>query len=771
MKHLYSFLIPILICTTAAFAQPVQGPATTFSRTSGDSLGDVSDSAQQAAGLMWIRLDLQPGQSPIHPDFQGLDIARYHYKTQQLDLVTTREQYTQLVARGYQIQVLSSDSRKDFLPRLRRAPKKAPEREDRLNQYVPDHYRSYQEVVDYLFNLQAQYPEIVQVDSIGRSHENRAIWLAKIAENVAVDDPTKAGVLYTALHHAREVISPEVLLYFMDYLVTEYNAENARIQSILASRQLWFVPIVNPDGHVYVFETEPLWRKNRRDNADGTFGVDLNRNYSYKWGYDNEGSSPVTSEWNYRGPGPFSEPETDAIRNFLEGPGSEDRNITISPSYHSWGNLWLYPWGYVLEDTPENYIYASLGDSVAAYNGYIHGGGKLSAQQLGYTVNGDYADYMYGEQTTKPRIFGVIPEVGEEFIPDTSLIAELVQENLGPNILMAEYADLVGRMGNITVTSRNYSVPGVDSVVVTAAVTNPAELSQTAFFESWYSTFTDTLQLFDDGNHHDGAAGDSLFGNTWLIPTGERYYSVGIKVTTNTEDTLSLAFHDIARFTTIGPVMYDSYMFTGPDTIPNPGDRVYFYLALKNTGSTGTATKVSATISSTDSCVSGISRSSAPFGDISAGALVPGTGNNYFSIDINGNCPGNTDLSLNLSITSEGFTFWSDTFSVHVNPLGIAENESTLPTEFALHPAYPNPFNPVTTLRYDLPQRADVTLTIYDILGREVRTLVQGAQAAGYQSVTWGGSDDRGQPVSSGVYLYRIEAEGFSETRKMVLLK
>ncbi len=102
--------------------------------------------------------------------------------------------------------------------------------------------------------------------------------------------------------------------------------------------------------------------------------------------------------------------------------------------------------------------------------------------------------------------------------------------------------------------------------------------------------------------------------------------------------------------------------------------------------------------------------------------------------------------------------------------VSTASNEA-MPSEYALHTAYPNPFNPTTTIRYDLPQASRVRLTIYDVMGRQVRTLLQGEQAAGYRSVVWGGTDDRGQLVSSGVYLYRLQTGEFSLTKKMVLLR
>jgi hypothetical protein len=94
-----------------------------------------------------------------------------------------------------------------------------------------------------------------------------------------------------------------------------------------------------------------------------------------------------------------------------------------------------------------------------------------------------------------------------------------------------------------------------------------------------------------------------------------------------------------------------------------------------------------------------------------------------------------------------------------------------LPTVFALHQNYPNPFNPVTTLRYDLPENSYVNVIIYDMLGREIRTLVNTTQDAGFKSVIWDATNDYGKPVSAGVYLYKIQAGEFVQTRKMVLLK
>ena len=109
------------------------------------------------------------------------------------------------------------------------------------------------------------------------------------------------------------------------------------------------------------------------------------------------------------------------------------------------------------------------------------------------------------------------------------------------------------------------------------------------------------------------------------------------------------------------------------------------------------------------------------------------------------------------------------TILITIHPLSI--DEASLPTEYAIHQNYPNPFNPVTTLRYDLPENALINITIYDMLGRQVKTLINQTQDAGYKSVIWNATNDYGKPVSAGIYIYQIQAGDYISTKKMVLLK
>lgn len=306
---------------------------------------------------------------------------------------------------------------------------------------------TFDEMVDILDDMRAQFPELIsERTSIGQTIEGREIWLVEISDNPGIDEG-EGEVLYTAMHHAREPTGMVTVLYYMWYLLEQYET-NSEIASLINSRRMYFVPVLNPDGYVFneLLESDgqwPGWRKNCRVNdtggvcctlsTSGTCGVDLNRNYGYLWGYDNDGSSPNSWSETYRGEEPFSEPETVAIRDFLE----LDHNVTQAFNYHTYGGLLLYPWGY--EDgayTPDDAQFQAQSIAMTAVNNYVWGTGP----DVLYKVNGDSDDWMYGEQGTKPKILSYTPEVGYDFWPDPKDIISLADENLEANILLAEYA-------------------------------------------------------------------------------------------------------------------------------------------------------------------------------------------------------------------------------------------------------------------------------------------------------------------------------------------
>ena len=171
-------------------------------------------------------------------------------------------------------------------------------------------YHSGETLEQDLRRLAEQRPEIAELREIGRSLEKRPIWALRIGER----KESTHKVLFLGCHHAREWISVEV-----PYLLAQHLVEHAdEVQQWLKQGEIWVVPMVNPDGHEYSRTSKRLWRKNRRPNPDGSYGVDLNRNYGYMWGVlDTSTSSHTPADDTYVGPRAFSEPETRAVRDLI----------------------------------------------------------------------------------------------------------------------------------------------------------------------------------------------------------------------------------------------------------------------------------------------------------------------------------------------------------------------------------------------------------------------------------------------------------------------
>jgi hypothetical protein len=189
-------------------------------------------------------------------------------------------------------------------------------------------------------------------------------------------------------------------------------------------------------------QTDPngggYWRKNRRNNGGGCYGIDLNRNFGYMWGYDNLGSSPDPCDETYRGASAFSEPESQAIRDL-----AIQKNYNTHFNMHTYGGYILYPWGYIDEATPDSLAYIEFAALLTSHSGYAFGSG---GQLLGYNSNGSIRDWMYGEQTLKNKTFGCTIEIGDDFWPQQSQIYPIAQQNLRTMIyqsfLAGEYIHL-----------------------------------------------------------------------------------------------------------------------------------------------------------------------------------------------------------------------------------------------------------------------------------------------------------------------------------------
>ena len=291
-------------------------------------------------------------------------------------------------------------------------------------------YYTYQDMLDILADMKTKFPNLITAaEPIGNfvTHDNNQILWLRLSNNADIDE-NEPEVLYTALHHAREPMSMTQLIFYMWYLLENYEKEEW-VTYLLDHTELYFVPCLNPDGYLYNEFTNPegggLWRKNRKDNMDGEFGVDLNRNYSYEWGFDDRGSSPFTDSEVYRGPSPASEPETQAINFFCE-----EHEFVTALNYHSYGNLLIYPWGFSDMLSDDSTTFRNIGEAMILQNNYFAGTGS---ETVGYTVNGDADDWMYGEKD----IYSMTPEVGSDFWTDASEIIPNCRANVWQNMVNA----------------------------------------------------------------------------------------------------------------------------------------------------------------------------------------------------------------------------------------------------------------------------------------------------------------------------------------------
>lgn len=335
----------------------------------------------------------------------------------------------------------------------------------------PYEYHTYQSMTNVLHSLAENYSDILSLTSIGTTYGKRQIWMVKLSDNPNVEEE-EPGVLLMGAHHGNEKPSYESLIFFIQYMVESYGKSNIdndndglinedivdgidndqdgmidedpsedRVREIIDNTQIFVIPMVNPDGVEYG------WRKNRAPNYGPlgmsdeitSYGVDLNRNYGYKWYlyyifpiqyhlaftfYDNS--------WNYRGEYPFSENETRAVKEFVEA-----HDIIISLSYHSFGEFILYPWMHTSLPTPDEDIFISIGENISRVNGYfLYTGGNYVIPRFGGTL-GTSENWLYGVH----RIISYTIELCKSRAPtNPSVVYDYCMKHVGVNMYVCERA-------------------------------------------------------------------------------------------------------------------------------------------------------------------------------------------------------------------------------------------------------------------------------------------------------------------------------------------
>jgi hypothetical protein len=364
--------------------------------------------------------------------------------------VYTREQRSQLAAEGFDIgEAYWADHVELYGPQwqaralaLRGFRVEAGPQIEGIDDFPPGDlgYHTYAEMVADLQALAAAHPQTVHTFSLGQSYEGRDLIGVRISDD-ANDNLSEPGVFYVGQHHAREHLTLEVVLS-----IAHLYADSSRVTigNLVHKRQIYVVPSLNPDGAEYDIGggSYHFWRKNRQPNPDA-IGTDNNRNYTYRWGCCG-GSDGYGGGETYRGPSPLSAPENQRMADFMVA----HPNVTTGISYHTYGDLILYPYGYTYEDEPadmdhvDHQTFVAMGAAMEATAGY-------HAQQSSdlYITDGDWNDWMYGALHRYPI---TIEMSGGGFYPPDEFIPGESRRNWQAALFVASIADCPRRIVGAT---------------------------------------------------------------------------------------------------------------------------------------------------------------------------------------------------------------------------------------------------------------------------------------------------------------------------------
>ena len=388
---------------------------------------------------------------------------------------------------GYQVEILIPDLKAHFLEENK---KNTPSQKNanascdansNTDYETPDNftlgsmggYLTYQEVLDQLDLMKVLFPNLITTpsnisnfvtegvpdNSVTPSIGGNGIKWVKISDNPDNNTEGEPQILHTSIHHAREPVSLMQLIFYMWYLLENYETD-LEVQNIVDNTELYFVPVVNPDGYLYNQVTDPngggFWRKNRRLNGNGSVGVDNNRNYNFfidgnpnngVWG--GPGSSGNPGSEIYRGTAPFSEVETQAMRWFVE-----NHNFTMAFNNHTSGELLYYPHAYADVATPDEDLFIAISNELVSENDFTN--------LRDSPFSGDSDDFMYGTVGTHDQILAFTPEIGTSFWPPANQIEDLSKTMLFLNLTAAKMVNNFAQIDEVGPTYVDQSQNSAD---------------------------------------------------------------------------------------------------------------------------------------------------------------------------------------------------------------------------------------------------------------------------------------------------------------------
>ena len=793
-----------------------------------------------------------------HPSSQIIDtFTMEHYDIaaykpgEFLDIVVTEVEYQELLAKGYDVVITQTE--KQLVENLR-------------GHTDLDGYIDYEETLAELQQIELDNPGICKLYDIGESRGKQysdagnsnyddyyhEIWAMKVSDNVVTEED-EPSIYYLSAHHAREPISLEVNMAILNHIVDNYGSD-PDITANVDNTQIWFVPLVNPNGHKIVTdEIYTMWRKNICDNNEnGSInvgysapdGVDPNRNYGWEWG----GAGTDWTSETYQGTSAFSEPETQAIEALIE-----NHHFVAGISYHSYSELVLYPYGYANGVVaPDQAALEELAVDMAVTIPAQNGGNytPLPGWDL-YPCTGTTDDYSYGTH----GIFSFTIELATEFIPPAGQIAGICEDNIEAAMILLDRVNGSILTGHITDADTDDPIGAIifiDGIDDTGVYREPYMSNEE--FGSYYRLLTnDSYDVTISAYGYDSQTFENVLINNdvttldvELIPSNSTIDLSGVVIDGDSGEPVANATVAIQDFG-ISPVItnesgeytiedlyeynytiaiynlnyagiLEQYLVTAansvidfelyaiPDgTFENGEYESSWNLSGNNNWVIDNATVYSGNYSAKSGTIYDDQTSSLSIslcvqddGEISFYQKVSSEADYdylrfYIDNTLQDNWSGNGNWEFEAFNVGSGFhTFkweyykdggvssyqdcgWIDdiTFpstSVHASPiengvLGIVKFNGN----------YPNPFNPTTTFSYSLAIEAKVELTIFNIKGQKIKTLVSENQTAGIHQVMWNGTDDHNKKVSTGIYFSQFDSnydEGdYTSVKKIILLK
>jgi len=665
-------------------------------------------------------------------------------------------------------------------------------------------YLKYSEVVSKLDSMRLEFPQFIsQKFSIGNTHEGRTMWAVRVTKNP--DAPTsRPEVFYNALIHAREPESMETQMYYFYWLFENYGSDPVATY-ILNNREIYWMPVFNADGYVYNETTNPngggMWRCNRRGN--GSCGwVDLNRNFgTYEfWNSPNGGSltdSCAGGQGTYRGSSPFSEIETRNVMNFVNS-----RNFNSAFNAHTYGNYLIKPWDWLdPQPTPDDNKFNQFLDDMSQNNQYIYGS---STQTLGYYIRGGATDWFYNDSAhSGHHIFGILPETGPSFWPAQNEIIPLARKMLYSNqyisLIAGAFIDPVsqkfnqtsynpGDNGNLKFVFKNKGLLNASNVKISLTPLS-ANLSipiQQYFFSVINSFAADsiTFNFTVSGTVSTNTAIPAelkIMNDTSVIFSKRINVLIGngnIVVNDNAEGNFSNWVTNEGWGITSAQSNSPIHSFTDSPSGQyqiNANNSITMANAMNVNSTQVISLQYSHKYSVEeyyDFCIAEVSGANDTSWQPVRSYTGSMTGWTSETFDITDYVSELSQIKIRFRLSSDYLTnddgWYVDDIKVssyNLDPVGISSNNEIV-NSFSLSQNYPNPFNPVTNLEFGISELGFVTLKIYDILGKEVATLVNENLKPGTYKYNFNASN-----LSSGIYFYRIKALDFVQTRSMMLLK